>query len=386
MDAKTLIHCFPDPICRIDNRLLVLAQNPASLVRSGEMLNRPCHLTHFHRETPCAGCQAQWVFATGRPARWFLAIEAKDESSAKTYFEITLLPETNDAGETVGLIELLRDVTLSFAMEHQLIETSEQLDQQVAERTAQLEKLKRDQAALVQAEKMASLGRLVAGLTHEIHTPLGTIVSSLEMMDKLVSRHRDATGLRDDDAFAQCSELIELQALATQRITRILRSLREFAHLDRAQEEATDLHVGIDSCLALLSHELKGRIDVTRDYGDLPRVVCRPDAMNQVFMNLLQNAIQAIDSKGTIKIVTRRENERWVRLAFHDSGCGIPAEQIEHIFEPGFTTKARGVGTGLGLALSYSTMETHKGQICVESTPGSGTVFTLRLPVWGERP
>lgn len=374
--------CFPDPICRMDRELRVLTQNAASLERSGKRNGQPCHQVHFGLEKPCAGCQADWVLRTGQVSRWYLAVDTDEASGVKSYFEISLLPIRNTSGEITGLIEVFRDATLSIMMEQQLMRTSEDLDRQVAERTEQLERLKRDQATLVQAEKMASLGRLVAGLTHEIHTPLGTLVACMDLTRTLVRRTREDPRLLET-ALDEVDKLLELEDLASRRIGRILRSLREFAHLDRAEEEAADLHRGIDACLALLTHELGQRIEVVRDFGDLPLVVCRPDAMNQVFMNLLQNAVQAIQDEGVIRIVTRRVSEDEVRLEFHDTGCGIANDDLERIFDPGFTTKPRGVGTGLGLALSLNTMTTHAGSITVSSSSGNDTVFTLSLPLRG---
>jgi signal transduction histidine kinase len=176
-------------------------------------------------------------------------------------------------------------------------------------------------------------------------------------------------------------ELLELHDMATARIQTIIRSLKQFAHLDRAVMEKVDLHEGIDAALQLLSYEIKQRVDVDRDYGDIPPVQCRPDAMNQVFMNLLQNAVQAIPDSGRIRIATRLQGDHHVVLEFEDNGKGIPADRIEKIFDPGFTSKPRGIGSGLGLAIAHQTISGHGGTIQVRSKPGEGTLFTLVLPL-----
>ena len=164
---------------------------------------------------------------------------------------------------------------------------------------------------------------------------------------------------------------------------KILGSLRIFAHLDKAEVEEYDLHVGIDAALALLSHALRGRVEVERDYGDLPHVICRPDAINQVFMNLLENASTAIEGEGRISVRTRLLEGDQVELVFSDTGKGIKAENLQRVLEPGFTTKPRGVGTGLGLAIVKSTIDDHGGSIELTSSVGEGTTFRLVLPVRG---
>ena len=140
-----------------------------------------------------------------------------------------------------------------------------------------------------------------------------------------------------------------------------------------------DLHEGIESTLTLLRHRLEERITVERRYGDLPEILCYPNRLNQVFMNVLLNAIQAIEERGTITIGTRREAGDAV-VEFGDTGVGVPADRLDRIFDPGFTTKGSGVGTGLGLSISYRIVEEHRGSIVLSSEPGRGTGVTIRLP------
>jgi signal transduction histidine kinase len=149
--------------------------------------------------------------------------------------------------------------------------------------------------------------------------------------------------------------------------------------------ESYDLHEGIDAALALLSHEIGSRIEIETDYGELAPVICRPDALNQVFMNLLENAVAAIEERGRIRISTRIDAARpdEVMLEFEDNGRGIAPENMARILEPGFTTKPRGVGTGLGLPIAQRTISDHGGRIEVRSELGKGTIFTLHLPIRG---
>ncbi len=259
------------------------------------------------------------------------------------------------------------------------------------------QQLEKAEAALVQSEKMASLGNLVAGVAHEINTPVGSIhansdlmVRALEKLRKIFDNAPELEGQDGQDGQHVKRELTRiLDALenvgrvnqtACQRIVSIVRSLKSFARLEEPECRRADMHEEIDSALTLVHHELKTRIEVERDYGELPDVDCFPGPLNQVFMNLLVNAAQAIEGKGRIRITTRAEGDH-VRIAFTDSGSGIRPENIDQVFEPGFTTKGVGDGTGLGLAICYKIIPAHHGDIEVESELGEGATFTVTLPV-----
>ena len=277
----------------------------------------------------------------------------------------------------------------------------ENLEQQVQERTADLTRtlaeLRAAQAQLVQSEKMAALGDLVAGVAHEINTPLGAVTSNVDLVARTLTKVRDALveapQLRKaqqmvDRAFA----LSDVSRDACQRIAAIVHSLRNFARLDEAQRKPADLQEGLESTLTLTAHLLKNRIAIERDYEPLPQVDCHPNQLNQVFLNLLVNAAQAIADHGVITLRTRLRPDLdvtgrpstgsgSVAVEISDSGCGIPADKLERIFDPGFTTKGVGVGTGLGLAISYRIVDEHHGRFEVESTPGVGSTFRILLPV-----
>ena len=245
-------------------------------------------------------------------------------------------------------------------------------------------------AQLIQSEKMASLGLLIAGLAHEINTPLGAINSNNDTISRSLARIRqlfqnpdtsDALTRMHDTGrlIALMEEVCANTCLATERLISVVTSLKNFTRLDEADRKEADIHEGIDSTLTLVQHKLRNRILVEKQYGDIPLVECHPNRLNQVFMNLLVNAAQAIPERGTITIRTSRAGDS-VRIAFSDTGVGIPEENLPRIFDPGFTTKGVGVGTGLGLPICYKIIQEHQGTIEVESS-NRGTTFTIVLPL-----
>jgi signal transduction histidine kinase len=250
--------------------------------------------------------------------------------------------------------------------------------------------LRQTRAQLVQAEKMASLGNLVAGIAHEINTPVGAINSmhdtlvravaklEIELEQRLPQEHPARRVMAV--SFQVIGEANRVIATGTERVRDIVRSLRNFARLDEADWKRVDLHEGIESTLALVQHNLKNRIELVKDYGQIPLVECFPGRLNQVFLNLLVNAAQAIDDRGKITIRTWQDGER-VFVAITDTGKGIPPENVSRIFDSGFTTKKVGQGTGLGLSICSQIVQAHQGEILVESKVGEGTVFTVVLPI-----
>lgn len=251
--------------------------------------------------------------------------------------------------------------------------------------------LREMQGQLVQTEKMAALGNLVAGVAHEINTPLGSIHANADVSRRALAIVQE--GLRDGSCQLSAEKAPKIEkaitilnesnittGTATDRIVGIVRSLRNFARLDEAKLKEVDLHEGIESTLTLVYHEYKNRIAIVREFGRLPLVQCFPDQLNQVFMNILVNAIHAIEGTGTITIATRHEGDH-VILSFTDTGVGIAPENVQRIFDPGFTTKGVGVGTGLGLSIVYKIIQAHHGRIEAASTVGQGTTLTVTLPI-----
>ncbi len=251
--------------------------------------------------------------------------------------------------------------------------------------------LRNTQAQLIQSGKMAALGNLVAGVAHEINTPLGIVHSNNQTVNVCAAKIRrliDESGeAGNSETFAKLLPILQtvenLGAInrdAIGRITKIVDSLRSFARLDRAEMDLVDIHEGLETTITLLQSELKRQARIHRDYGDVPHLYCYPQQLNQVFMNLLSNAAQAIETTGDIYIRTRAE-AGWVIVEIEDNGQGIKDEHLQRIFDPGFTTKGVQTGVGLGLAISYRIVEDHRGLLEVASKFGEGSKFTVRLPL-----
>lgn len=244
-------------------------------------------------------------------------------------------------------------------------------------------------ASAVNAARLATLGMLVAGIAHEINTPLGALASNHDVLKRAMGRLQDilADEVVDETELDEVRRIVRaldgvmrVNDLAVERVLGLVESLRSFGRPDGAQVDRVDLHQGIDAALTLLQHRMRDRIEVRREYGELPRVECAPQQLNQVFMNLLLNAVQAIPDSGVITIRTTGDDQG-VRVAVQDTGTGIPPENLERIFEPGFTTKGSRVGMGLGLLIARQVVDRHGGAIDVRSTPGRGSTFTVDLPL-----
>lgn len=263
-----------------------------------------------------------------------------------------------------------------------------ELERLVSERTKEL---RETQAQLVQSEKMAALGSLVAGIAHEINNPISAVNSNvditnrcLETISAVVESSTSLEEIRANRSFRQSLEILrentDLAATASERIVQIVRSLKNFARLDEAEFQKTDIHQGLDSTLTLIHHEIKNKVRIEKRYGKVPSIPAFPNQLNQVFMNILVNAAQSIESQGTITLETSaRAGKVYVRIS--DTGKGIPARNLKNIFDPGFTTKSSGVGTGLGLSISYNIIQKHRGKIEVTSEVGKGTTFLITLPI-----
>jgi signal transduction histidine kinase len=256
---------------------------------------------------------------------------------------------------------------------------NENLEARVDERT---EELRQTQAQLLQAEKMKSLGQLVAGVAHELNNPIGFVHANLQLLDEYVKKLIDGPRSESDSerVVESIAKLLSRSREGTERVKKIVQDLRTFSRMDHAELQEVDLHEEIDRTLALMAPRLRNRIEVECDYGNIPRVRCYAGQLNQVFLNLLINACDAIEERGTIRIVTRR-HEEGVRIEVHDDGPGIPEEVRNRIFDPFFTTKPVGMGTGLGLSLSHGIVERHGGRLSVKSEPGQGTTFIIDLPL-----
>jgi signal transduction histidine kinase len=326
--------------------------------------------------------------------------------ASKTVTERLKFPVTEDfiiteGGRYVGMGAVMH---LLNAMETQLAKQTADLD-------VAYKQLKASQLQLIQSEKMASLGQMVAGVAHEINTPLGYVKNNIEMMEMFFEGNQDllnaCSALADVLLSPQSTEqelqerlnalvaLRESQAgnegddmqrlftdtrFGIEQISELVQNLKNFSRLDRAAAADVDLNECLDSAVMLARNVLKTRVEVVRQYGEVPRISCMPSQLNQVFLNMLTNAAQAIEGQGRILLKTETEGD-WLKVVVQDSGKGIPANVLPRIFDPFFTTKPVGQGTGLGLSISYQIVQQHGGDIRVTSQPGKGTRFTVRLPL-----
>ncbi|HEY0348733.1 MAG TPA: ATP-binding protein [Pyrinomonadaceae bacterium] len=272
-----------------------------------------------------------------------------------------------------------------------------------AELAQQKGELVRLQAQMVQSAKMASLGLLAAGVAHELNNPAGFIYSNVDVLRQYVERlkrclfaydemtlpNQDADRMAEikteidyDNIVEDLGSILSDCHLGAERIRDVVQNLRLFSRLDESEIKQVDLNEGIEATVRLLSRYYKsGRITLDRNYGELPLVNCYAAQLNQVWMNLLVNAAQAIgDDYGAVRIQTS-SNGKTISVSVTDSGKGISPENLKKIFDPFFTTKPVGEGTGLGLSISHGIVEKHRGTIAVGNIPGEGATFTITLPV-----
>ncbi len=253
--------------------------------------------------------------------------------------------------------------------------------------------LKATQAQLLQSEKMASIGQLAAGVAHEINNPIGYVYANFNTLSGYVTELLAAAQGAVQGDLAASAKPLDLEFLSEDlpdllretrdgldRVTKIVRDLKDFSRVDTSDAwESADLVAGLESTLNIVQNEVKYKATIERALVALPKVVCRPSEINQVFMNLLVNAAQAIPERGVIRLASGFDDEQvWIEVA--DTGKGMTTEVRNRIFEPFYTTKPVGQGTGLGLSLSYTIVQKHQGRIDVDSEPGRGTTFRITLP------
>ncbi len=300
-------------------------------------------------------------------------------------------------------LEMEKAFDNAFALNAELRDMNDSVEKKNQELDDAYRKLKASQSQILQQEKMASIGQLAAGVAHEINNPMGFITSNLQTLGKYIDRlnlfineqklvlnekaasdelqllQEQQKKLKVDYILADGRELIEESLDGAGRVKKIVQNLKSFSRVDLAEMAEVCLNDCLESTISIAWNELKYKSELEKDFGELAPIPCHPQQLNQVFLNILINAAQAIEKQGTIRISTRQdENNQYVSIS--DDGSGIPEDIQKKIFEPFFTTKDVGKGTGLGMSISYDIIHSHGGRIDLESEIGIGTTFTIVLP------
>lgn len=323
--------------------------------------------------------------------------------------------------DNVEVLQLACALTSKWNLARQVNQKMEDLERTVESRTRELEKqkcsleetvkkLQQMQSQLLQADKMASIGQLAAGVAHEINNPIGFVSSNLNSLgqyvedlkcvltaydgmlsdcrehDQFAARVEEIDRVRQekdiDYVLSDVGSLLAESVEGTDRVRQIVADLRDFSHVDNPDANEENINDLLDKTINVAWNELKYKTEIVREYGDIPAVLCYGGKLGQVFLNLLVNAAQAIEKRGVITVRTGQEGESiWIEVA--DTGSGIPRENLNRVFDPFFTTKEVGKGTGLGLNLAYNIVHAHGGKISVNSTVGEGTTFRIELPITG---
>lgn len=359
-------------------------------LRAGTPLGR---LRQIYPDRAYRAIEAEALPAAALKGDWAGETSVLDAEGQEIPVHQVILAHRDEAGEIDFFSTIMRNLTAS--------------QQQAAALRQAFEELKQTQEQLVNSEKMASIGQLTAGIAHEINNPVGYLTSNLSTLAqyvaeilRMLSTYESAMpAVTDAGVRAQVEQTRRETDLAflledipkpvsesregAQRVRKIVQDLKDFAHAGHNEEwQWTDLRLSLERTLCIVNNELKYKAEVQRSYADLPEIRCLPGQLNQVFMNLLVNAGHAIQESGQVRVATQLVgDEVWIDIS--DTGCGMPPEVQARIFEPFFTTKPVGKGTGLGLSISYGIVHKHGGTIEVESEPGRGTTFRIKLPVAG---
>jgi len=370
--GRNLFECFPElPQVWLEKKIrnVFLLKNYA--FTSWEQ--RP-YLFRFHHNRPVTG-----------------GVDAMQQSC-------TFLPVKGAEQVVEQVCITLFDYTDTALYHRQLSSAITELEQEKAAQRRLIDQLEDAQNQLLQSEKLASIGQLAAGVAHEINNPVGFVNSNFGALERyvdslfsLIDAYGSAEHAAEAPAIRQridyeflkedVAALFKESRDGLERVKRIVQDLRDFSRVDSSLEwQLANLHTCLDTTLSVATNEIKHKADVVKAYGEIPEIQCLPSQLNQVFLNLMVNAAQAIAQHGTLTLATGAE-EDWVWVAISDTGGGIAPEHQKRIFDPFFTTKPVGKGTGLGLSVSYNIIAKHNGRIEVESELGKGTTFRIWLPV-----
>lgn len=361
---------------------------------------------------------SQKVFEEKKPIHF--TEKAADETGIVRHRQCSVLPIKDEEDDVYQVVIVRKDITDDVKktqeienLNSRLVDQKTQIEEKNKKLEQTLKKLEETQAQILQSEKMASIGQLAAGVAHEINNPTGFVSSNLKTLidyqkdlNDLVKMYRGflsnlnekwegrapETVMAEVEKIAAHEEEVDIEFVqedimdlindcreGTDRIKKIVIDLKDFAHPGEDRIQSTDINKGLESTLNVVNNEIKYVATVKKDFGDISPVDAYPQQLNQVFMNILVNAAQAIEVKGEISIKTR-DVDGFVKITLSDTGSGISKENLSKIFDPFFTTKDVGKGTGLGMNIAYNIINKHNGTISVESEVGKGTTFTILLP------
>jgi PAS domain S-box-containing protein len=424
---RTVFDALTEEIISVDRDINLMSINEAAMkVMDGsyeDMIGAPC-CTLSDKSQACfyEGTIKKMVhsgFASGNIQT--IIDRFTDQEGREKIMERTAIPVKDDTGQIHTITLVSRDITEIHQQSEEVRHLNlklRKISSELIKKNTKLEKtlrnLEQTQAQMIQSEKMASIGQLAAGVAHEINNPTGFVSSNLKTlsdyqndMNRVIDDYRalkttlkTVPGSDFPDAIADLLSRVEASETevdidyiredvgeligdcreGTERIKKIVEDLKHFAHPGEDRLKETDINAGIESTLNVVNNELKYKATIVKELGNVPIVNGYPQQLNQVFMNILVNAAQAIEKSGEIRIVTGTVNGM-VEVRISDTGCGIAKENINKIFDPFFTTKEVGKGTGLGMNIAYNIINKHGGDIRVESTLGQGTTFIIHLPV-----
>jgi len=412
-DQQGVIHYVNDKFCEI------------SKYRREELIGKTHRLIKSGHHPPAFFKEFWATIASGKV--WKGEIKNKAKDGSYYWVDTTVVPFLNEQGEIYQYLAIRFDITERKQVEEALQQSEQKARQQAQQLEEALEKLKLTQSQLIQSEKMSSVGQLLAGIAHEINNPVnfiyGNLVHTREDVDTLLQvlalyqKHCpveipeiQAVVEEDDIEFIveDLPKMVSSMQIGANRIRDIVLSLRNFSRLDEQQMQRVDIHQGLESTLLILHNRLKAKaerpeIEVIKQYGDLPPVMCYGSQLNQVFMNLIANAIDAFENQPEPRHITistavksgedwqkqgiglecdRASQTQWAVITIADNGQGMPKATQEHLFDPFFTTKPTGKGTGLGLSIAHNiVVEKHQGQIQCVSQEGKGTQFIVAIPL-----
>jgi PAS domain S-box-containing protein len=423
---QTVFDALPEEIICVDQNVNLVSINKAGLkiMKGGfsEIIGQPCCTLAEGSGTKFYKKSIKKAVRSGIESQELNAVidRYRDKERGEVIKERTVIPIMDDSGKVQNIVIVSRDISEAQKRNDEIQSLNQDLENLSSELINKnkklenaLENLERTQAQMVQSEKMASIGQLAAGVAHEINNPTSFVSSNLKSltdyqdeMNRLIEGYRSLkealqalpagqlpeavsalvkqvenieSDIDIEFILEDIGELIGDCREGTERIKKIVEDLKNFAHPGEEKMSETDINAGLESTLNVVNNELKYKATVVKEFGNLPVVSGFPQQLNQVFMNILVNAGQAIEKSGEIRIKTDLVDDM-VEVRISDTGCGIPEEHRSRIFDPFFTTKEVGKGTGLGMNIAFSIVKKHKGNIRVESAVGKGTTFIIRLP------